>query len=398
MSAATTFEPRAICARCRRPEVVCYCPFVRTIRTRTRVVVLQHPRERDVPINTARIASLCLPDAELHLGVRFDEARLTTLLGADPARPPVLLYPGDDAIDVEANPPSGPVTLVVVDGTWFQARKIVRTNAALASLPRYAFRPKAPSDYRIRREPQEDYVSTIEALVSVLGVLEGEGGPALVTGMLEPFRAMVDMQLAYAERAAGPPRRLLRKRAPRRRDPKERLPPELVTGGDRLVCVYGEANAWPYGSAQRAPEHRDELVQWTACRVATGETLEVFLAPRGDLAPWTAKHLDVGEEVIRGGADREELRAAWARFARPDDVVCAWGPYAETLFTTSIGASPSTHSVDLRRAARVFAVDKVGTTEAFAKRLGLDDLAPLGAGRAGRRLAALVAITRALVA
>src|SRR5450755_4606253 len=161
------FEPRAICGRCRRPSRVCYCAYLPVLPTRTRIVILQHPRERYVPIGTAHMASLCLPNAELHVGIDLDERLLS-----DPERPPVLLYPGEGAFDVTREPPRGPVTLVVVDGTWSQAKKLVKKSPALAALPRYAFVPPSPSEYRIRREPREDFVSTIEALMHVLGALE----------------------------------------------------------------------------------------------------------------------------------------------------------------------------------------------------------------------------------
>jgi DTW domain-containing protein YfiP len=170
MRAQMNAEPRAVCGRCRRPESVCYCRHVTTLETKTRVVLLQHPRERDVAFGTAHMASLCLAGAELHVGVKFGGSPALTRALSDPERPAILLYPGEGAIDVSEDPPKGPVTLVVVDGTWWQARKVVRQNPELAALPRYSFRPPRPSEYRIRREPEEEYVSTIEALVHVLGV------------------------------------------------------------------------------------------------------------------------------------------------------------------------------------------------------------------------------------
>src|SRR6185437_3459769 len=179
-----------------RPEVVCYCRHIQPLQTRTRVVLLQHPRERDVPISTAHMASLCLPDAELHVGVHWRGSAALSRALSDPARPAALLYPGPGAIDVVKSPPPSPVTLVVVDGTWSQTRKLVRENPEIAALPRYAFTPPAPSEYRIRKEPHETYVSTIEALVHVLGALEGE--PERYRALLLPFRAMVEVQLAYA--------------------------------------------------------------------------------------------------------------------------------------------------------------------------------------------------------
>ena len=49
---------RDVCDRCRRPVCGCYCAHVRSIDTRTKLVILQHPRERDVPIGTAHMATL----------------------------------------------------------------------------------------------------------------------------------------------------------------------------------------------------------------------------------------------------------------------------------------------------------------------------------------------------
>jgi DTW domain-containing protein YfiP len=71
------------------------CHAVQRIVTRTRVVILQHPRERDVPINTARLAELQLEGAERFVGIRLaQQPTLRARLG-DPARPAILLYPGE---------------------------------------------------------------------------------------------------------------------------------------------------------------------------------------------------------------------------------------------------------------------------------------------------------------
>ncbi len=377
----TAALPRAVCSVCRRPAIVCYCRHVTKHTTRTRVVILQHPRERDVPINTARIASLCLPGAELHVGVHWP----ASLALSHPTRPAALLYPGAGAIDVEQFPPAQPITLVVVDGTWWQARKLVRANPALAALPRYGFRPPSPSDYRIRKEPREEYVSTIEALVHVLGVLEGDRQRFLP--MLLPFRAMVDAQLAFVGRSRVP--RHVR-RQQRALSPRARLSPVLCERALNLVCVHAEANAWPYDSRERS-EHPDELVQWVACRMATGDTFDAFVAPRRALCPSTPRHLGVhGEDLLRG-LTTDALLERWARFVRPDDVVCTWGHYGASLFVAAGGALPPTR-LDLRREARMFAAGKVGTLGSFRARLAVEDPPLQARGRAGGRLADLVAI------
>ena len=168
------FEPRAVCLRCRRPRSSCYCELIPSLDTTTRVVLLQHPRERDMPIGTARMANLSLPNSELHVGIDWQRSSALLTAISDPLRPALLLYPGDESIDVDQQPPVGPVTLVVVDGTWSQAKKMIRENPILNRLPRFTFQPPNPSEYRIRREPKPHCVSTIEALVFALGALEGE--------------------------------------------------------------------------------------------------------------------------------------------------------------------------------------------------------------------------------
>lgn len=374
---------RDVCAACRRPERVCYCRHVTTFATRTRVVVLQHPRERDMPVNTARIASLCLPDAEVHVGLRLPES----LVLGDPLRPAALLYPGPGAIDVERSPPPTDITLVVVDGTWSQAKKLVRLNPALAALPRYAFRPPRPSEYRIRKGPHDDYVSTLEALTVVLGVLEGDRDCFLP--MLLPFRAMVEAQIAFAT-SSERRRRVRHLRVRVGADPRDRLPVALRERPRDLVCVHAEANAWPYGVPERAacPE---ELVQWVATRVATGESFEALVAPRQPLCSNTPWHLGIDGAEIQAGMTPAELHRRWAQFLRPDDVVCAWGTHPLALFEDAGGVLPATR-VDLRRSARSYSNVAVGTMDAFRESLGLGSAPPRGTGRAGARLATLSTI------
>lgn len=112
-------RPRALCERCRRPVAVCYCRDIVPIQTKTKVVILQHPRERDVGIGTARIARLCLPSAILRTDVDFSsDPVVRELVAAGNAH---VLFPGAEAIDVETAKFPGPITLVVLDGTWWQA-------------------------------------------------------------------------------------------------------------------------------------------------------------------------------------------------------------------------------------------------------------------------------------
>jgi DTW domain-containing protein len=376
--------PRAVCERCRRPVSVCYCRHLPRLSTRTRVVLLQHPRERDVAIGTARMASLCLPEAELCVGVKWSGSKELARALGDPARPPVLLSPGKGAVDLAAHTPAGPVTLIVVDGTWWQANKLVRENPELATIPRYFFTPPSPSEYRIRKEPDAAYVSTIEALAYVLGVLEGD--PARFLALLAPFRAMIDTQIECQRTFASSHLRHVHARRPRR----PRLPACLAERSDDLVCVVGEANAWPYRAREESASYPDELVQFCAKRLATGETFDCIAAPRSPIAPSTTAHTRLSREVLENGAGVDELLERWRGFVRDTDVLCSWGRYASRLLVAEGGALPETR-VDLRQVARVVTRGKVGTLEGFAAALRARDPVEVQ-GRAGERLEQVAAI------
>ena len=83
--------PRSVCSGCSRPSVVCLCGALRRLKARTRVVILQHPRESDVPINTARLAELQLEGSERHVAIKLDEVPKLREKLCDPAAPAILL-------------------------------------------------------------------------------------------------------------------------------------------------------------------------------------------------------------------------------------------------------------------------------------------------------------------
>lgn len=386
-------EPRPTCPRCQRPASVCYCAHLTSIPTKTRIAFLQHPRERNVAIGTARMASLCLPSSELHVGVRWSGSSALARALGDPTRPAALLYPGDGSVDVGVAPPAHPITLVVIDGTWSQTKKMLRLNPELAALPRYSFVPRAKSEYRIRREPDDAFVSTIEALVNVLGALEGE--PARFEALLTPFRAMVDTQIDRQSTNHTP----RTKRARGKRETRGHIPAVLRERLDDVVCMVAEANAWAYGSAERPTDggsQAGEIVRAVAVRLGTNEVFDSIIAPRIRLAPTTAFHVGLPAERLEAGVSLDAFREAWASFLRPTDVLATWGHHAVKLFEGS-GALLPTEQVDLRRIARALEHSPVGAIEGYAARIEGSSGA-LSDGRAGSRLGIVAAVARHLSA
>ena len=152
------------CGRCLFPPAFCLCPEVRPVRTRTRLLFLRHASEIARPTNTVRWAALALRDAQLLEyglpGARLDDRPLrgegTWVLFPSPRPSP---------------PPSVPPRrLVVLDGSWAQARRMLQRVPALRALPRLCLPAPAPRP-RLRRPTVVGGMSTLEALAGALALL-----------------------------------------------------------------------------------------------------------------------------------------------------------------------------------------------------------------------------------
>lgn len=180
---------RARCPRCERPLNHCLCALIPRLDNRTRVLLLQHPSEVGHALNTARLAMLGLTNAELVVGEDFSDLDLS-------AWDAWLLFPGKSAValaELAARPVDKPRLLVVPDGTWRKARKLLHLNPNLALLPRVVLPEGLTSRYRLRKAPAEGALSTIEAVVQALDALDA---PRSHVDLLRPFDALIDGQIA----------------------------------------------------------------------------------------------------------------------------------------------------------------------------------------------------------
>lgn len=182
---------RSQCSRCLRPLTHCLCALIPSLDSRTRVLLLQHPSEVNHALNTARLAALGLNNAQLVVGEVFDD--LATLLNP-PGYQARLLFPSDDAQPLQHYAPDDtPLLLVVPDGTWRKARKLLHLNPLLAALPRVTLVGDAVSRYRLRKAPGPGALSTVEAIAQALHVLEA---PTSFEPLLRPFDALIEGQIA----------------------------------------------------------------------------------------------------------------------------------------------------------------------------------------------------------
>jgi len=184
------------CATCLKPESLCVCQAIQPQKTRLHVLILQHPQEPDKDLGSARLAHLALPNSTLKIGLSWPN--ISKALGREttPSRWAVL-YLGSgvqkraDSVPSAARKP-GSVTfvdkkgvpleappalrdldgLIVLDGTWSQAKTLWWRNAWLLKAKRVILTPKNKSLYKeLRREPRGECLSTIESVAECLDAL-----------------------------------------------------------------------------------------------------------------------------------------------------------------------------------------------------------------------------------
>src|SRR5580704_9853896 len=180
------------CPTCQKPLPLCICDSITPIENRISLLILQHPQEQDRALGTARLTALHFANAVLKIGLSWPS--LSKALGRtvhDPSRWAVLYLGSAKVADLETDRDivainrKGEVEdnqrailkdiecIVLLDGTWSQAKALWWRNAWMLKCQRVILGPQHPSRYgKLRREPRRDGLSTIEAAAMLLSRLE----------------------------------------------------------------------------------------------------------------------------------------------------------------------------------------------------------------------------------
>lgn len=288
---------------------LCFCGAIPSIDNRTDVLILQHVAERFHPFNTARIVQRALRHSRL---IADHNRRLGTHHLPIQANAG-LLYPRANAPALTELPAAErPSQLVIIDGTWHQAKTIVRDVSQLGRLPCYRLTPSTPGQYRIRREPDAHSLSTLEATVAALRALEP--ATAGLDQLLSAFILMVDNQLGHPASHA-----VWRKKTKRQPRPRN-LPRALLQNPDRLVVAYGEVppERTARGDASVSP------VNWVAQRLGTAEQFSCIVRQQQPLSNAALEHMRLSAADFDAAASRDEFRRRWSRFLHRDDVLIVY--------------------------------------------------------------------------
>ena len=181
------------CARCGKPAALCICADIQPIDNRIALLILQHPQEQDRELGTARLTVLHLKRAVMKTGLSWPSLAKALGREVNPKRWAVLYLGAATAatlpkdreltlLDSKGRPlPEQEDALseidgvIVLDGSWSQAKTLWWRNPWVLKCRRLALNPKQPSRYgKLRREPRREGLSTLEAAALTVARLGGQ--------------------------------------------------------------------------------------------------------------------------------------------------------------------------------------------------------------------------------
>ncbi len=182
------------CPACRLPSWLCVCELAPRVATLTSLLLVVHVHELGRTSNTARLLTLALRDATL-VGHGGRGAPADLALHVPAGATPVVLFPGRGARTLTPELVAAlqsPLALVVPDGNWKQASRMVKRLPLLAGAVKVALPDRAFTGSALRRNRPGHRMSTYEAVAQALGVLEGE---AVAGPLLDFYRRATDRML-----------------------------------------------------------------------------------------------------------------------------------------------------------------------------------------------------------
>jgi len=202
------FEGREKCYQCYRPISSCMCKHVKPISTRTKFVILMHPKEfKKTKNGTGRLTHLSLPNSELYIDIDFSDHTAVNTLINDSNNLCYVLYPGKNTLNLnqqKIESEGKQVIIFIIDSTWPCSVKMLRLSKNIQNLPKVSFSHTKSSQFRIKEQPKEFCLSTIESTLTLLELLNEQGIEEIEEGefehFLDPFTSMVEYQIGCASR------------------------------------------------------------------------------------------------------------------------------------------------------------------------------------------------------
>ncbi|MDE1514119.1 MULTISPECIES: tRNA-uridine aminocarboxypropyltransferase [Vibrio] len=165
------------CAYCMVEVSHCLCAHQPEIDSQIAVLLIVSENEVFKPSNTGRLIADTIKATHVYQWSRTEPDPQMLALIADPQYYPVLIFPAETEQDKSRvlNPiPSDfagkQPLLVLIDGSWREAKRIFRKSPYLAQLPLVSVEPERLSRYMMRKSDNEQHLATAEVASLVLSM------------------------------------------------------------------------------------------------------------------------------------------------------------------------------------------------------------------------------------
>ena len=166
------------CDQCLIAKHYCICEGAEYASCNAAVCLLMYHNESFKPSNTGRLIAEIVPDNHAFRWDRTSpDPALLALLNNDKYQP-FVIFPAEDVetdrvvTQVETHAGKQPL-FIFLDGTWREAKKMIRKSPYLDNLPVLSITAEKLSDYRLRVAPHAHQLGTAEVAIMVLA-LAGE--------------------------------------------------------------------------------------------------------------------------------------------------------------------------------------------------------------------------------
>ncbi|MER2493194.1 tRNA-uridine aminocarboxypropyltransferase [Catenovulum sediminis] len=179
--ATRQFNARGIavkrCPHCLVAQYACICSWKRTAPCNTEVILLMHSAEILKPTNTGRLISDVLAD-KCHVfewSRTEPPAELVKMLN-EPSRQCFIVFPTEASnrqvySEKPDNQESKTPTLIILDGTWRQAKRMFNQSSWLKPFPCLQLNIAKVEDYGLRKAFSHEQFSTAQAAAFALAQL-----------------------------------------------------------------------------------------------------------------------------------------------------------------------------------------------------------------------------------
>jgi len=183
------------------------CHYIEPIETKTRFILLMHPKEfKRTKNGTGHFTNLSLKKCEIFIGIDFTNHTRINKIIQNPNNISFVLYPSERSINLNDTPleTNGKTPIIfLIDATWPCSRAMLKASSNLNALPKISFSHTKRSAFQFKEQPQTYCLSTMESTHILLERLEEQKIEAFKKGELEtflrPFHKMVSYQVTYTE-------------------------------------------------------------------------------------------------------------------------------------------------------------------------------------------------------